>query len=377
MKIVVFLVLFFGVAGAMAQKKGVVVPLRAEAWKFVDGAVQFDDSAGVARMKIVQSRWFVTLKDMDFGDGTIEFDDVPTDPTFALFCFRVQDSAENECFYFRTQLGGHSYDMAAVQYTPIVKGVMYWDALPHYQTFCDFSTKKANHVKIVLSGRQMRVWVNDMERPTLEVGRLEGNTTHGTFAFQGQHIISNLVVKPGQVEGLSPVAETDPTTFDPRYLRHWQLAAPDTAGENSYLAGRFGIRGMPGDKAEWKPIDAERRGFVNLSRIFGRTTPFGVPRTMWLKTTIHADQAKTVSMRLGFLNEVSVFVNGGLVYVDKNTFGFPIAKAPRGRLSLENTTVSLPLKAGDNVLTMAVGNNFYSWGIIARLDDLEGLRIER
>src|SRR5579859_264347 len=196
------LFLFVTVAG-MAQKKGVAgagmavrtVALRPEAWKFVDGAVQFDDSAGVARMKIVNGRWFVQLKDMDFGDGTIEFDDLPTDPSFALFCFRWQDSLENECFYFRTTWAtGHPYAMEAVQYTPIVKGVMYWDALPHYQTFSDFSVVKPNHVKMILSGRQMRVWVNHMERPTLEVTRLEGNTTHGSLAFQGRHIISNLVV---------------------------------------------------------------------------------------------------------------------------------------------------------------------------------------
>ena len=369
---------------AVAQKKAGsgmpaqrVVAMKPEAWAFRPGTVEFGDSAGVSRLKIVDGRQFVVLKDVDFRDGTIEFDDIPVDPGFALFCFRWQDSSENETFYFRTDVGRDPYDMAAVQYAPIVKGVMYWDALPQFQTYASFSKTKYNHLKMVLSGRQMRVWVNSGDRPTLEVPRLEGDVTHGTLAFQGQHIIANLVLKPGQVEGLSPEEGTDPTVFDPRYLRHWEMTEPDTAGENKFIAREMGIRGVPGEQAVWRPIDAERRGFVNLTRIFGGTVPFGVPRMMWLKTTIHADQAKTVSMRLGFLDDVTMFVNGGLVYVDKNYFGTPISKTPRGRISLENSTVALPLKAGDNVLMIGLGSNFYSWGVIARMDELQGLRIER
>ena len=374
MKRIVFLgLLFFGVA-ALGQRR---VSLKPEAWKFRPGTVEFGDSAGQARMKIVDGRQFVVLKDLDFGDGTIEFDDIPVDQSFALFCFHWQDSSENECFYFRTDVARDPYDMAAVQYTPIVKNVMYWNALPHFQTFAHFSKTQYNHVKMVLSGKQMRVWVNSTERPTLEVPRLEGDVAHGAIAFQGQHIISNLVLKPGEVGGLSPAEGTDETLFDPRFLRHWQMTEPDSTGGNTDYTRRLGIKGIPGEKAVWKPIDAERRGFVNLSRIFGGTQPFGVPRMMWLKTTIHANEAKTVLMRLGFLDDVLVFVNGGLAYVDKNYYGYPISKAPRGRISTENSTVSLPLKAGDNVLMIGVGSNFYSWGIIARLDELQGLVIER
>lgn len=375
MKRSIFLALLFvGLAGE-AQR---VVTLKPEAWTFRPGIAEFDDSAGEARMKIVDGRGFVVLKDLDLTDGTIEFDDIPTDPTFALFCFHFRDTAETETFYFRTALAiDHPYAMEAVQYTPIVKNVMYWDALPHYQTFSDFSVTKPNHVKMVLSGRQMRIWVNHPERPVLEVSRLEGDVAHGTIAFQGKHIISHLVIKQGQVEGLSPVEGTDPTLFDSRYLRHWWMTEPDTAGEDVRKANQLGVHGIPGAKAVWRPIDAERRGFVNLSRVFGGTRPFGVPRTMFLKTTIRTKEAKVVNLRLGFLDDVAVFVNDRLIKVDKNNYGFPATKEPNGRLSIENSTVMLPLKAGDNVVMMAVGGNFFSWGIVARLDEMDGLVIER
>jgi hypothetical protein len=384
MKFFVLFLSFFGAAVAMAQKKPAGVPtqvvaLKPEAWKFVDGAVVFDDSAGVSRMKIVDGRWIVMLKNMDFGDGTIEFDDVPVDPDFALIYFRMQDSLETETFYFRPVWAhGHPFAPEAVQYTPVVKGVMYWDALPHFQTWSDFSIDKPNHVKIVVSGKQMRVWVNHPgERPTLEVPYLEGNAVHGTVGFQGRHIVTNLVLKPGQVEGLSPEAGLDPTAFDVRYLRHWSFTEPDTANENKMLAGRLGVRGIPGKQAVWKPIEAERRGFVNLSRIFGGTSSMAVSRTLFLKTTIHANEARSVQMRLGFLDDINMFVNGRLIYADKNIFGFPAVKEPNGRLSIENATVTVALKAGDNEVMVAIRGNIYSWGIVARLDDLDGLLIER
>jgi hypothetical protein len=385
MKRFVFIgVLFIGLA-AVAQKKPVggtteqrVVPLKAGAWSFRPGIAQFDDSAGESRLKIVDGRGFVVLKDLDFADGTIEFDVLPKNTSFAAFCFRFQDTAETETFYLRTNWAvDHPFAMEAVQYTPIVKGVMYWDALPHFQTFSDFTLTQTSHVKMIVSGKQMKVWVNHPERPTLEVQRLEGNVAHGTLAFQGDQVITHLVVKPGAVEGLSPVEGTDPTEYDSRYLRHWWMVAPDTAGEDVRRANAFGIRGLPGEKAVWQPIVAERRGFVNLSRIFGGTIPFGVPRMMFLKTAIRAREAKTVRLRLGFLDDVAVFVNDRLIKVDKNNFGFPIVKVPNGRLSIENSTVELPLKAGDNELTIALGANFFSWGIVARLDDMDGVEIER
>jgi hypothetical protein len=35
------------------------------------------------------------------------------------------------------------------------------------------------------------------------------------------------------------------------------------------------------------------------------------------------------------------------------------------------------LKAGENELLIGLANDFYGWGIIARLEELDGLVIER
>jgi hypothetical protein len=350
-----------------------VVPLKAEDWVFRPGAVEFGDSGGVARMKILSSQGNVLLKHGDFSDGTIEFEVIPIDPGFSQFDFRWQDSTETECFYFRTARGaGHPYVMEAVQYAPIVKGTMWWDIMAHYQGNASFSQAAVNHVKLVVSGRRTLVFVNGgaSGRATLDIGELEGNTTHGSIGFSGQAIISNLVLKPGKVEGLSPVAATDPEANDPRYLRHWQMTAPDSLAPGVDFS--YGL--MPGKSTVWQPIDAERLGLINLGRkwVVNRSH-----QIIWLKTVVHADVAGRYNLRLGFVDEVWMFLNGRFLYTDKNFYGQPVAKIPRGRLSLENAAMGLPLQQGDNELLVAVGSNFYGWGIMARFDDLDGLTIER
>lgn len=42
----------------------------------------------------------------------------------------------------------------------------------------------------------MRVYVNNMDRPALQIPRLEGNIKEGQIAFTDQVLISNLTIKP-------------------------------------------------------------------------------------------------------------------------------------------------------------------------------------
>jgi len=76
---------------------------------------------------------------------------------------------------------------------------------------------------------------------------------------------------------------------------------------------------------------------------------------------------------MGFCDDVSVFINGDLLYIDKNTYWLPIRKYPDGRCDIRNSTIQLPLKAGENQLMIALTNYFYGWGIVARLSTLDGI----
>jgi hypothetical protein len=321
-------------------------------------------------MKLLTSGDPIILKDFHFTNGTIEYDMEPLDPRFASFYFRWKNSKETECFYFRTERAGNPQAGDAVQYAPFLDGVNIWDMLFHFQTNADFSKDVWNHVKLVISGKQMRAYVNDMKSPVLEVPMLEGNVASGTLAFDGQAVISNLEVKPDSTEGLSPEAGFDPTASDPRYLRKWQVSVPISTAPNIDFSYDY----IPNDSMKWEDLSAERHGLINLTRRFGGTVG---RRIVWLKTAIHSDKNQDKMLHFGFSDEVWVLINDKPLYVDKNLYNTPMAKLPDGRCSIENTSFKIPLKEGDNQLMVGVANFFYGWGIVARLDDIDGIGLEQ
>lgn len=356
-------------AGKTTHPTAVQVVLQPDHWNFKPGTVDFSTYKSVPAMKILNSPDTAVLKNLDFKDGTISYDIEPVDPNFTSFYFRRSSQQENECFYFRTALSGNG---EAVQYAPFIDGINLWDMLPQYQTAAWFQRDQWNHVKLVISGKRMQVFVNDTSRPVLDIPQLEGNVWHGALAFSGRAIISNLVVQPGQTGGLSPEPLADITDNDPRYIRRWLVTAPEVVTTLTDYA----YANAPGKDAAWKPIQAERNGLINLTRQLGGQRDRN-RRISWLKTNIHSAVAQTRKLKLGFSDNVWVFLNGKYVYVGKNTYGSPIMKEPAGRCSVDNTSFDLPLAEGDNEVMIAVLNDFYGWGIIAQVDRFERLLFEK
>lgn len=354
---------------AYTQKKPKYVKMKAENWTFKSGAAEFVEHKSRSAIKILNSSDRIFLKDLNFANGTIEYDFQPVDPRFASFYFRWKDAKENECFYFRTGAAGNPTAVDALQYAPHVGGINLWDMLFHFQANTTFTNEDWNHVKLVISGKQMRVFVNDMEKPALEVPRLEGNTTEGLLAFDGQSIISNLEIKSDEVEGLSAKEGIDPSENDPRYIRNWQVSESITTAQNI----DFDLGHFPKEETKWEAIISERRGLVNLTRKFGQAEG---RRIIWLKVNVNSAKVQEKLLRLGFSDEVWVFINKQPLYFDKNYYGTPIAKTPDGRCSIENTSFKIPLNEGDNELLIGVANNFFGWGLVARFDSLSNLKLE-
>jgi hypothetical protein len=351
---------------AFAQKsKPSPALLVAEKWTFEPQKVAFTQENGVPVMKILPSAGKVIAKDLDFSNGTIEFD---TKPNSLLFNFRLKNARENECFYFRMGRAGNPSAIDAVQYAPFIDGVNMWDMYGHYQTNASFSKEAWNHVKLVISGTQMRMYVNSPDKPTLEIDHLEGNAGSGTIAFEGDMLISNLTIRPGEVAGLSPLPGIDPIQQDPRYIRTWAVSQPIVTPKNVDFSYDF----LPTPETAWQILQAERRGMVNLTRAFGKSEP---RRLVWLKVKIKSTSVQKKKVDFGFGDDVWVFLNGQIAYVDKNLQGRPIEKKPEGRCSIENTSFILPLKEGHNELLIGLANDFFGWGAIARMEDMEGIEI--
>jgi hypothetical protein len=258
-----------------------------------------------------------------------------------------------------------------VQYAPTTHGVLLWDVFPQFQGPAPLHDSGWNHIKMVISGKRMNLYVNGSGTPSLSVGRLEGDAEEGGILLQGPGEFANLVVIPDAVEGLSPDAAKDPTESDHRFVRHWEYAAkmPFAAGTVPAYAD------LPAAGAGWTAIEAERGGLIDLSRVYGLPKVRADGEFTWLKTTLTSSKAQTRKVSFGWSRQVWVFVNGQQVFADKNLYQPPSARrAPDGRLSLENGSFDLPLKAGKNEIAIGLANDFYGWGIVMKLDDDKGIR---
>ena len=311
------------------------------------------------------------LKGIAFSDGTIEFDVNTIGRGAPGIAFRQQDEGNFELLYLRPDPSCPAFH-ACMQYAPQTHSVLLWDLFPQYQTRAPLRENGWNHIRMVVSGRRMNVFVNDAASPTLTVGRLEGDAMKGGLRLQGPATFANMVITPDAVDGLSPEPARDPLEGDRGLVRNWRLSAFSALpnGKDPMYSE------LPSASQQWKTISTERNGLVNLSREYG--LPLSEPNraVAWLRATITSDRKQTKKVDIGWTREVWVFVNGKLVYADKNLFDSEAArKAPDGRCSLENGTFTLPLEAGDNEVAVALANNFFGWGLMLRVTDPEGVRL--
>jgi hypothetical protein len=342
------------------------VLLNAESWTFQAGKVEFTDYKGRRVMKLAQRSGPVILKDLVFKDGIIEYDVEPILPEFAeSIYFHRKDEKEQEIVYLRVGRIGNKFANEGIQYCPYFNGVNMWDMYPQYQAPAPAKAGEWNHIKLVICGKQMRVFVNS--KPVLEIPKLEGRETEGSIAFEGAAYISNVEIKPGETEGLSPAEGVDLTRHEANFIRSWAVTQPAflAAGTEPTAALDF-----PKNESFNEKLEAERGGLVNLTRQFGGSEK---RRLAWLKATIITREPVKTNLQLGFSDEVWVYLNNQLTYADKNLFLQNMKKYPNGRISVQNGSARLDLKQGANELVIGVANDFYGWGIMARLESTEAI----
>jgi hypothetical protein len=344
------------------------VAMTAENWQTKENA-EFFKQLGFYHGLMRLNSGTATLKGVNFSDGTIEFDVNTVGRGMPGIAFREQDERTFELVYLRPDPACPAF-RACIQYAPNTHGVLLWDLYPQFQNRAPLRESGWNHIKLVVSGRRMNVYVNDAL--SLKVGRLEGDALQGGLHFTAPATFANLVITPGAVEGLSPQPVPDPSEADARLVRNWRLS-PFTA----LPPGKQPLYNkIPDASQAWRNITAEPNGLVNVSREYGLPLHQPDRALIWLKTKITSETKQVRKADIGWTREMWVFLNGKLIDADQNLFEVDSArKFPDGRCSLENATVTLPLEAGDNEVAVAIANNFFGWGLMLRLTTLEGIQL--
>jgi hypothetical protein len=384
----VFMFTMIGFAQRPKSKKDAAqaeirVSMEPAYWNYDTTQVEFVKHRSVFAAKGKRGAYYqIFLKNHVFTNGTIEYDVELVGAGFPGINFRMSDDKKyGENFYIRSFGPVTAENRTTLQYAAIMDGMSIWDLTDEYQSGTTIYQQGWNHVKLVVSGKQMKVYVNDMTRPALIVPELEGQRDAGLISLSGNVIYANLVIKPNATEGLSAEAGYISTYNDTRYIRNWKVSSPinfpfgrDIIMPLPSAHGKLNASELPDSTTIWTDIKAESRGVINLSRKFG-SMPNDERRLAWIKTTIHATKAQEKNLNLGFSDEVWVFINGQILYIDKNYFGTPSQKTPRARCTIENTSFNIPLKEGENEILIGLTNYFYGWGIIARFDDTDGIQI--
>jgi len=354
------------IAASAGERKQ--IPMTPDLWQTDSGV--FEKIQGVDAIALRQG--MASPKGVTLRNGTIEFDVQPFVMGTGL-AFRRKDDSTFEYFYIRPN-GKCAQSNDCLQYAPQTHGILLWDVFPRYQARATIRDGQWNHIKMVLSGQRMNLYVNREKTPSLKISRLEGDVAEGTLALEGPGYFANFSVTPDAVEGLPPDPEPDPTLSDSRFVRDWQLSPTSELP----IGKDPSFEDMPGASARWMPFAAERGGLVNISRQYG--LPLERPRRSlaWIKTNLTSEKAQSIKTSIGWVREVWVFVNGKLVYSDKNLYMPATArKAPDGRCSLENGSFQLPLNSGNNEIAIAVASNFYGLAVVLRPDDITGLELAR
>ncbi|MEM6770070.1 MAG: hypothetical protein AAF597_05750 [Bacteroidota bacterium] len=373
--ILIYLALVLSLAPALAQNTR-SIPLTPAAWDFGDAEAEFVTHLGQKALRIddrggeATNRKLLSVKDLKFSNGTIEYDITFRENTgFAAVHFRRKDAKNSEHFYIRRFWAKDPQINTAVQYAAVLKGVNLWDVSEAYQSNATLKETDWNHVKLVVRDQQLLVYVNDMETPTLYVPMMDGDWASGALAFDGSAYLANVKVTPDATPGLSAGAGYDPVHNDPRYLREWEVSDIQDFPQGKEPT----LDDLPGENTKWRTVSASHHGLVNLSRIYGGGTRVD-RRIVWLKTTLSVSRDMVRKLNFGFSDEAYVYLNGAPLFVGKNLYGTPAALAPRGRASLENASFELPLKEGENEVMIGLTNFFFGWGLVARLADSEGVR---
>jgi hypothetical protein len=290
--------------------------------------------------------------------------------------FRADSTTQSSEFVYLRQHKSGLPD--AMQYTPVLRTGLNWQIYsgPGFTGRVTIPQATWFHLRLTIAGAQATLYVGDTATPALEMTDLKSGRREGQVAFAvltGYTCFANLAITRTPdapwVRRLPPVA--------PGTITSWTVSPPYDA-----LARDVERPLTPAEEAAiaWQPVEVEPPGLVVLYRYFDaphpavtfqtdfstRLAPQPGTKLVYARTRIHADRDEVRKLALGYSDEVSVFLNGRILYRGRSAQNF---RDPGflGIMDVEDDAVYLPLRAGDNDLVLAVSELGGGWGFIGRL----------
>ena len=304
------------------------------------------------------------LKDVALKNGIIEVDIATTNRTrsYPGVLFRVQDAANYERFYIRPHRSPFYDD--ALQYGPTFNGVDSWQLYngPGLTSSLDILPDRWNRLKIVVAGKQAQVFWNDIPEPVLAIDDLAHAPGAGTIGLigptDGTAFFSNLRVEA--IEGLllPPPAPREALCGA---IPSWELSTPFTALGIDFT--KYPDAAVAA--TAWKPVTADPRGLIDVSRHFPRVSRAG--DCVLARTSLSVESDSLLRLGFGYSDIITVFLNRQPLFSGNAAY----QSRDRSFLGIVGyfDNLFLPLKKGENELLVLLGESMGGWGFCFRKED--------
>jgi len=365
MKIVSFLIILIFLINICLSIQAQEIPFSSDRWDIEAEEYELVEFNGQETLLLKGGVAF--LKDVDFLNGTIEFDiAIPDQRGFMGAVWRLQDRQNYEEFYIRPHQSGNP---DANQYTPVFNGLASWQ-LYHGEGYgrpVNYIYEQWMHVKIVVNDQSGEVYIMDMETPALiihemkrklqsgKIGVEAGDFAPGRFANFKYSIEENPVLK-GQIK--SPE--------DPVYgtVLSWEVSNPfayDLVKDKLIIEDNF-INGL-----QWSEMESENSGITNLARLFDLSNG----NTVMVRLKINSNEDQMKGFQIGYSDIIQVYVNNLILYAGQNVYRSRDYRY-LGTIGYFDE-VYLPLQQGMNELIITITENFGGWGILGKFRDTTGI----
>lgn len=357
------------------------VSFTSEQWVFRAQDKKLEDFQGKPSLRLQGG--IAYLKDLDFKDGTIEFDVfVQNQRSFFGAIFRIQDEKNYEEFYLRSHMSGKP---DAMQYTPVYNGVSAWQ-LYHdqgapgsfdlndwkmtpqggYNTPYVFSFGQWMHVKLLIAETVAEVYLNNEKEPTLRIRELKRGLKTGSIGIQGgaaPTYFANFSYSKMTVTLSEKAVKSAPE--EPNRIAKWLIS--DAFSEKE-LESQPQLTGAFLKSRQWGELQAESTGLVNISVLRERTPE---KNTVLAKFELNATNDQLKKLELGFSDRARVYCNGTILYSGNNTYQSQDYRH-LGTIGFFDS-IYLPLKKGKNEIIVVVSETFGGWGIQGKLENWEAI----
>ncbi len=342
------------------------IPFSSDQWTF-SGEYKLEEFMGRSSVWINNSRAY--LADVSFEDGIIEYDVAMSSTRgFGGVHFRMQNLEHYEEFYMRSHQSGNP---DAMQYSPVYNGLAAWQLYygEGYGAVKEYDFDQWMHVKLIISGSFMEVYIKDMQEPVLQVYQLKRSSKAGFLGLytflKGMHF-ANFTFQAIENPPLKYPEKSIPTMATGT-VSSWEVSE---GFPFAMLANNVQLPANLLDDLEWKTYKSEYSGTVNLAQSGGVNDSIN---TVFAGIEVEAKSETVKALHFGYSDEVKVYVNGQLLYSGNNAYRSRDYRY-LGTIGYFDT-LYVPLAKGKNRIIFAVKERLGGWGIKAQWVDTSGLSL--